>query len=1221
MIHPPKFIAMPRRLSISLKLGAAILLLAMLAGGNLYLSERMYDSIVDTAGIINQSGRLRYLSQQIALHSAGFVLEPGAEAGHRVREGETVFERHYARLAATIGQLPRAMRNADDGLDARMGRIQVLRLRQHLVLERMLETQDSTVRQTGQHEVLAAASGILQEADQLVSTLEAASISAHRRVDFAIHSMQMVEFLLVLGLFFYLHKHITAPLLALTGFTRRFAAGERTLHMDFHSNDELGELVQSFNTATGRISSLLDDLDHRARENAVLAGILEATVDIVITVAPDGRVLYLNHAGRKMLGLTEDEAVDDYRLTDFYSVDAALSILHTALPIAQRAGVWSGEGVLRSRPGLEIPVSQVIIAHKAADGTLDYYSSIMRDTVLFKMLERRLQDSLDFHLKLLQEFPNPIWRVGRDGKCDYVNHAWLEFTGRTEEDELGDGWADNIHPEDRERCLGTYLFAFNRREPFAMEYRMRHRDGSYHWLLDHGAPYTDLDGEFAGYLGTCYDINARKQYEFQLEYQSQHDALTGLPNRNLLADRLGQAISRVRRQGQLVGVLFLDLDNFKIVNDSLGHDIGDHLLKAVSERLTTVVREGDTVARHGGDEFVIVLADMVQEEDVVNATRKLLATMAAPFKLDGRDQVATVSVGVAICPRDGEDQATLLRNADTALYRAKDAGRNTFRFYAADMNQRLLERLNLEGDLHQALERDEFLLHYQPQVDLASGVITGAEALVRWHHPVRGIVSPAEFIPLTEETGLIVPLGIWILREACRQTMAWREAGLPELHISVNLSARQFHSPDLPKTILDVLAETGLEARLLELEITESMVMHDPEDAIAVLDELEKHGIRFAVDDFGTGYSSLNYLKRFPIHKLKIDQSFVRNITTDPEDAAITTAVIELAHSLKLKVIAEGVETEEQRAFLRARQCDEMQGYFFSRPLPATEMDALLIANKQLLAAPVVENEETRTLLLVDDEENILNTLYRLLRRDGYHILRTTSPREALKLLARHTVGVVVSDQRMPEMQGVDFLRKVKEIHPDTVRIVLSGYTELKSVTDAINEGAVYKFITKPWDENALRDDVRAAFQHYEIGRENQRLSARLAGLTDQLDRSMHSLELRAKAQNHEVAQELDLLRASQAVLEGLPMGVIGVMADGRITAANRVAEELLGVPADTLRGGAEHLPTVMRTVLDDTFAGRTIPAANWRAADGREVAFSCRRQGEDEAIVIMTPM
>ena len=957
MTTPPKSIALPRHLSVSIKLGGVFLLLVIIATGNLYFSNRMHDSISNIANIINQSGQLRYLSQKIAFNSAGFVMD-GEAARQSERDGENAFNLRYASVAREIGHLPSLMRSAGDNLEEQLEQIDKTWQHQHAALERVLTEPGLAARRAARNEVSADAVVMLDEADRLVSALEKAAHTANQRVDFIIYLAQVVEILLMLWVFFYIRSRITLPILNLTDFARRFAAGERTARMDFHSHDEIGELVLTFNTTAEQTAEMLDELDRRARENATLAAILEATTDLVGTASPEGRCLYLNRAGRNMLGLAEDEDLGCHTIADYFPPEMVDLILHTAFPAAAQSGSWAGESVLRSRSGAEIPVSLVIIAHKGENGAVDYYSSIMRDTTHFRMLEQRLQSSLDFHLKLMQEFPNPIWRVNKDGKCDYVNRAWLEFTGRALEQELGDGWADGIHPEDHEHSLGVFLSAVNQREPFTMEYRMHHRDGSYHWLLDHGAPYTDLDGEFAGYLGACYDVNERKQYESQLEYQAQHDALTGLPNRNLLADRINQAISRMRRHDNLAGVVFLDLDNFKVVNDSLGHETGDQILKEVGGRLVATVREGDTVARYGGDEFVVVLADMAQEEDVVNATRKLMAAMTAPFAVGGRDIVVAASLGVAVCPRDGEDQATLLRNADTALYRAKEAGRNTFQFYAAEMNQRLLARLNLERDLRQALERGEFLLHYQPQVNLASGAIIGAEALVRWRQPERGIVSPGEFIPLAEETGLIVPLGEWVLREACRQARAWRDAGLPEIGMSVNLSARQFRAPGLVQTILDILSETGLEARFLEMEITESMVMHDPEGAIAVLGELQQHGISFAMDDFGTGYSSLSHLKRIPIHKLKIDQSFVRNLTTDPDDAAITNAVIELAHGLKLKVIAEGVETEEQRAFLHAHGCDEMQGYLFSRPVPAEEMGALLATNHQLLAGRNEQNAE-----------------------------------------------------------------------------------------------------------------------------------------------------------------------------------------------------------------------------------------------------------------------
>ncbi len=952
MSTPSQAIAPPRRMSVSIKLGAVFLLLAMIASGNLYFSNVMHDSIANIAAIINQSGRLRYLSQKIAFNSASFVLEPSEAAKQVGLETETEFAIRYAGLAHEIEQLHPLMRSAGDGLEAYLEQIDQTRQHQRAVLARVRAESELTARRAAQSEVATDAVLLLGQTDALVGALEKAAHSARQRVGFIIYLVQALEVLLMLGAFFFVRSRITLPIINLTEFSRRFAAGEHGVRMDFHSHDEIGELVLTFNSTAKQVAALVDELDRRARENAMLAAILESTSDFVGTASPEGHCLYINRAGRRIMGLAEDESLSGHTIANFYPPEMADLMLHTALPAAAQDGAWAGESILRSSDGQQIPVSQVTLAHRTVDGTVDYYSSIMRDTTHFKALEQRLQSSLDFHLKLMQEFPNPIWRAGKDGKCNYFNRAWLEFTGRTLEQELGDGWADGVHPEDREYCLGTFLSAFNRHELFTMEYRLRHRDGSYHWLFDHGAPFTDLDGEFAGYLGTCHDIEERKQYESQLEYQAQHDALTGLPNRNLLADRINQVINRVQRHDSLVGVVFLDLDNFKVINDSLGHEVGDQIIKAVSERLVSAVREGDTVARYGGDEFVVVLDDMVQEKNVADITRKLMAEMTAPFNIDGRDIIVTVSLGVAIYPRDGEDQATLLRNADTALYRAKEAGRNTFQFYAADMNQRLLARLDLERDLRQALENGEFLLHYQPQVNFASGAIIGVEALVRWRQPERGIVPPGEFIPLAEETGLIVPLGKWVLQEACRQAQAWRDAGMPEISMSVNLSARQFRAPGLVQTILGVLVETRLEARFLEMEITESMLMHDPEGAIMVLDELQKHGIHFAMDDFGTGYSSLNYLKRFPIHKLKIDQSFVRNVTTDPDDAAITNAVIELSHGLNLKVIAEGVETEAQRIFLHANGCDEMQGFLFSRPVPAEEMGALLVANRQQQAAP-----------------------------------------------------------------------------------------------------------------------------------------------------------------------------------------------------------------------------------------------------------------------------
>lgn len=438
----------------------------------------------------------------------------------------------------------------------------------------------------------------------------------------------------------------------------------------------------------------------------------------------------------------------------------------------------------------------------------------------------------------------------------------------------------------------------------------------------------------------------RRQYEATLErrveeatrdlaYLAQYDSLTGLANRGLFRDRLAQALARADRHERLVALLFLDLDGFKAINDTLGHDAGDNLLKTVADRLRGCVRRADTVARLGGDEFAVILEGVSRIGDATAVAQKILDTVALPFILNGQEVFVTTSIGIAVYRRDGEDAEALTKNADTAMYRAKEQGRSTYQIYTADLHEKILQRLALESGLRRALERGEFLLYYQPRVNLRSGAITGMEALLRWRHPERGLVSPVEFIPVAEESGLIIPIGEWVLREACAQSRAWHAAGLPRLRVAVNLSARQFRHKDLAEAVARIVAETGLEPEWLELELTEGFLMENTQASSATLAALKAMGLRISIDDFGTGYSSLNYLQRFPIDTLKIDQSFVRGIPTDPDAAAIVTAIIALAHSLRLEVVAEGAETKEQIEFLKAQGCDEIQGYLFSPPLPA----------------------------------------------------------------------------------------------------------------------------------------------------------------------------------------------------------------------------------------------------------------------------------------------
>ncbi|MGB5079927.1 MAG: EAL domain-containing protein [Burkholderiales bacterium] len=433
----------------------------------------------------------------------------------------------------------------------------------------------------------------------------------------------------------------------------------------------------------------------------------------------------------------------------------------------------------------------------------------------------------------------------------------------------------------------------------------------------------------------------RKRYQEELERQANYDGLTGLPNRNLLHDRLRQSVFG-QRYARSIAVVFIDLDHFKFVNDSLGHNAGDKLLQYVAERLQSTVRDGDTVARIGGDEFVLILNDQAREDVIFRAMQRIVSKVSEPIKIEERELNITCSAGISLYPQDGPDVETLLKNADAAMYRAKSRGRNNFQFFTSEMNALVNERLNLEHSLRRALERKELLLYYQPRVNLKTGAIDSVEALLRWQHPEWGLILPERFIPLAEETGLIVPIGEWVLREACTQKRIWEDSGLPQVAVSVNLSARQFRDENLSRAIAEILSETGVRPGQLEMELTESMVMHDAEAAIATLEGLKSLGVRLSVDDFGTGYSSLSYLTRLPLDALKIDGSFVRDIGKDPEDGVLAQAIISLGHSLHLSVVAEGVETGVQLGFLIANHCDEVQGYYFSRPVPPEECARLL---------------------------------------------------------------------------------------------------------------------------------------------------------------------------------------------------------------------------------------------------------------------------------------
>lgn len=561
------------------------------------------------------------------------------------------------------------------------------------------------------------------------------------------------------------------------------------------------------------------------------------------------------------------------------------------------------------------------------------------------------------------------------------------------------------------------------------------------------------------------------------------DPLTGLPNRRVLEKRLRAACEQARKEKTDVAVVFLDLDGIEFINNSLGHAIGDKLLVRASQRMQELVGGKGMVAHLTSDEFVVLFTGVPQPE-VEQYTRELIQALAQPYFVEHGGLRASASAGIRVSSGNVEDPLELIREADLAMLRAKQEGRNTWHMYTHDMSAAIAKRLALRNDLQQAMDTDALELHYQPIVDGLTGRVVSVESLLRWRHPERGLIQPSQFIPLAEETGQIIRLTEWALETACQACHTLRKHGLLDVRVVVNISPLYFQRADFVQSIRRALHNAGLPGTALEIEITESLLLANKEEAVTKLAELRGIGLFTSIDDFGTGYSSLNYLKNLPVDKIKIDRSFVTDIVTDTADAAISQGIISMAHHLGLRVVAEGIETEAQLAFLKRNYCDEFQGYLLARPVPMDALISNLSAGNCRIALPDTPDVPTsdRVLLLIDDEKNVLNALVRLLRRDGYQILTATNPGEAFNILATHDVQVVVCDQRMPEMNGTEFFSKVKDLYPNTVRMILSGYTELKSVTDAINRGAIYKYLTKPWDDEELRSDVQQAFKDRKPG-------------------------------------------------------------------------------------------------------------------------------------------
>lgn len=610
-----------------------------------------------------------------------------------------------------------------------------------------------------------------------------------------------------------------------------------------------------------------------------------------------------------------------------------------ALPLKGQDGIFGVLNVYSSAPDFFDSEEVILLNELAADlayGIVSLRTAAERE---------KAESALRLTHQAMESSSNGIMicdMSSRNSPVIYVNPAFERITGYPADEIMG----RNPHflaGADRDQMGLEEIYAAVREQRAGSAIlRNYHKDGSPFWNELSISPVRNEAGSVTHFVGIFNDVTERMRYQEEIEHHATHDTLTGLANRNLLADRLGQAMGYARRSGRLVAVLLLNIDRFKVINDSLGHGFGDTLLKMLAQRLASCVRESDTIARLGGDEFVIILAEVAQADDVAPVARKIIETLTLPLEMDGQEIFTTASIGISLYPRDGADQEILLKNADTAMYRVKESGRNAYRFYTEDMNARSVEKFKLEAGLRRALERGEFLLHYQPVVSLDTGTITGAEALLRWQSGDRGMVSPADFIPLAEETGLILPIGEWALRAACLEARRLLDRGLPPIAISVNVSVLQFRQKNFVTIVKDALDAAGLSPLLLKIEITESAIMHNPEEAVAILEGLRSLGVAISVDDFGTGYSSLSYLRRFPIDQLKVDRSFVRDVATDPDSATIARAIVALAHNLHLEAVAEGVETAEQLAFLEEIGCDKVQGFLFSRPVPADDLYRLL---------------------------------------------------------------------------------------------------------------------------------------------------------------------------------------------------------------------------------------------------------------------------------------
>jgi diguanylate cyclase (GGDEF)-like protein/PAS domain S-box-containing protein len=687
--------------------------------------------------------------------------------------------------------------------------------------------------------------------------------------------------------------------------------------------------------------------------------ILETMQEGYFEVDLAGNFTFFNDALCRLYGYSKNELMGiNYR---HYTDKENAALLFQTFNRVYRTGVPVKELAWKSfrKDGTPLYVEASASLIKNPSGKPVGFRGIIKDVTERKQMESDLKQSEKKYRSILESIQEAYFEVDLAGNFTFFNDSLCRLTGCSREELIGTNYKYFSDEENSRKVFHAFNNVYRTGQATeAFDWMIVRKDGTQRYIEASVSPRQDAAGKTIGFQGVIRDITERKKVEQELNYLATHDALTGLPNRLMFTQHLNQAILSAKRNRRKLAVFFIDLDRFKIINDSLGHEAGDILLKEIAKRLKNALRAVDVVGRLGGDEFVILIENFMENAHLAKVAQKVLAAAIKPFRIMDEDCRVTASIGISIYPQDGQDEQTLMKNADIAMYMAKEAGKNNFQFYSANIKSLANERLMIEKNLRLALERKEFYLDYQAKVDFKTHAITGVEALLRWRNDYLGDVTPTQFIPVAEETGLIVPIGKWVLKTACAQNVAWQKQGLPPVCMAVNLSMRQLMDDNLLEDIRETLSHTGMSPNLLELEITESMIMHNPARLVPLLTKIKQMGIRLAIDDFGTGYSSLAQLKNFPVDTLKVDRSFIRNIPENSEDRAITEAIISMGKTLSMTVVAEGVETEEQEQFLRERVCDEMQGFYFSKPIKAEEFASLLRTHQIRLPRGKKENVE-----------------------------------------------------------------------------------------------------------------------------------------------------------------------------------------------------------------------------------------------------------------------